>query len=200
MYECKEIAPMKKNFEGVCFTSNGRYIRKCNVGATVEEDYIVFHDDNLRALGVTEGYIDFFYKQYLYFSRLLETAKKENILALCPDDKWYQNDIRRFENEKHFYEWELKSIHRCSVLRVKCPEEEWKGPIYWWMGWRDYVRDVPEIQKFKIFPGFKYTEGESYLYYYDREKYDKFCKEPPKFKKPSLFARLFGKEGDLVWK
>lgn len=179
MYECKEILPRRKNFEASSFNSKGQFMRRAYVGATVDDDYIVFYDDNLRALGVTEGYIDFFYKQYLYYSRLLEEVKR--VLEICPDNKSYKNDLIRFEGEKNFYKWQISDMHECSVKRVKCPEEEWRMPIYWWMGFREYVRDVPELQKFKQYPGLCYADGKSYLYYFDKEKYDKFCEESPKF-------------------
>lgn len=177
MYMCEEIPVRRRNFECGIFDCKHKFIRRAYVGAVCDEDYIVFKDENLKALGITEGYIDYFYKQYLYNFKMMKEAKK--MVDLYPFEEIYKNDLRRFENEAHFFKCQIIDIHECSVKRVKCPEEEWMSTIYYWMASRDYVRDVPVLQKYKLYPELTYTDGESYLYYYDNEKYQEFCENPP---------------------
>ena len=179
MYICEKIPVRRKNFESSLFDNKHKFIRRVHVGAVCNEDYVVFNDENLKSLGITEGYIDYFYKQYLYNSKMLEEAKK--MVVLYPYEEIYKNDVRRFENEAHFFKWQIMDLHEWSVKRVKCPEEEWTSTTYSWMAFREYVRDTPVLQQYKLYPNLSYLDGKSYLYYFDNQKYQEFCENPPCF-------------------
>lgn len=176
MYECKRIPALWKNYEVDIVNKRGKVIGKSYNGATVDEAYIVFSEDNLRALGVTSEYIDYFYKKFLH--NLESKNKIEAELKKQPDDETLKNNFLLFSNEAEFWKWQILDIHRWAVRRTKCPEDDLQLPLYYWMGFREYIRDIPELQKFKLYPELDYYyDKNSFLYFFDRDKYIKLCNE-----------------------
>lgn len=175
MYMCREIPVFRKDFSTYAYKCRpllnklfGRFVylfpKKVNKNALTDDEFVTFGDKNLKVLGVTEDYIDYFYQQYLLNLKMREKVKE--MLKKFPNEAQYKCDVWAYDCLVNSFTYQIFEMYRISIIRLKCPKEESCYPLYWWMQCDEKIRNAPNLQKFKTHPELKtFGDGESYINY-----------------------------------
>lgn len=135
---------------------------------------LTFTDKHLEVLGITDKYIKYFYDDYIASATKIETCI--NCLPNSNDLDAQRQLFNHLCNADDLY-FELQFFFEEAERRIHETDLTWNNNIYYWMGFRPWVRDAPELQIYKIYPDLKYHTRKSWLYLYDKKKYVKYLKD-----------------------
>lgn len=109
----------------------------------------IFSDEQLYVLGITRGYVNYFnQKRNEVIAEKLELIR-ENVKNYSVERK---NQISMLSVKEYSINRDVRFIYKVSLMQLQNPDTFKNNDIYFWMGMREHVYDVPELQKFKLFP------------------------------------------------